>query len=396
MEPPSTTPVPVAMGSPPPPVRRTPSPPITQSAIKPQSLLCTFGNKTNSNTVFPPNGVCDYIFYDSMYKNNRNPLIGNWDYDLLAILSKAQQADRTKTQFGVSFAFEQRRKLIQDLTNSALDVFWGHNVFHFGIIDCPIHGVTQSEMDEDVAKIATTSRNNSYIVLGAVSPTDAWNRYYSTKFQSTFKPDLFISLGHQLRGDPEKSRCIATPPAILEKPMGSPDGHDMHDAARALAFIASQAGGPRLSISVSMKGRWSVLQPNVRAEVFAPCVTSNQGPFYGSYTEVCDTPPFSNDLMTEVQRYAARTFDQATRRMFVFDNEQTLCTKLCLVKANYTKVEFGVAVYDLDYEDDDDTCLSLNLLGAYSRLQTVSTVQRYLASQFTDSSKEAVCSQLWR
>ncbi|KAH7960695.1 hypothetical protein HPB49_022351 [Dermacentor silvarum] len=312
--------------------------------------------------MFPLDGLCDYIFYDSMYKNNRNPLIGNWDYDLLAILSKAQKADRTKSQYGVGFAFEQRSKLIKDLASTSLEVFWGHNLFHFGIIDCPMHGVTQAQMDE---------------------------------FKNTFKPDLFISLGHQLRGDPEKRRCIATPPAILEKPMAYPDEHDLHDAARALVSISSEAGGPRLSISVSMKGRWSVLQPNVRAEVFAPCVTSNQGPFYGSYTEVCDTPPFSNDLMTEVQRYAMRTFDKATRRMFVFENQQTLCKKLCLIKANYTKVEFGVAVYDLDYEDADDTCSLLNLLGAYSRLQTVSTVQRYLASQFTDPSKEAECSKLW-
>ncbi|XP_070390209.1 uncharacterized protein [Dermacentor albipictus] len=391
---------------PPPPVRPTPPPPLTQSSIKPISLLCTFGKKTGGSTVYPPDGLCDYIFFDSMYKNNRNPLVGGqWDYDVFSILSRAQKADRTMSQYGAGFAFEHRNKLIQHLTNTSLEAFWQHNLFHFGIIDCPMHGVTKADMDEvfvalkkleDVAKIARTSGNASYVILGALSATSQWTEYFKNKFKNTFKPDLFISLGHQLRGDPEKSRCIATPPAILQKPTGFPDEHDLHDAARALAAIASQRGGPRISISVSMKGRWSTLKPKVTAEVFAPCVTSSQGPFYGSYTEVCDTPPFSNNLLHDGKRYAMRTYDKASRRMFVYDNEETMCKKLCLLKANYTKLEFGVAIYDLDYEDTEDTCSSLNTQGAYSRTKVVSTVHRYFASQFTDPSKEAECSQLWR
>ncbi|XP_070392655.1 uncharacterized protein [Dermacentor albipictus] len=249
---------------------------------------------------------------------------------------------------------------------------------------------------EDVAKVARTSGNSSYVILGALSATSEWTDYFKNKFKNTFKPDLFISLGHQLRGDPEKSRCIATPPAILQKPTGFPDEHDLHDAARALADIASQPDSPRISISVSMKGRWSTLKPKVKAEVFAPCVTSSQGPFYGSYTDVCNTLPFSNNLLQDGQRYAMRTYDKASRRMFVYDNEETLCKKLCLLKANYTKLEFGVAIYDLDYEDTEGTCSSLNTHGAYSRTKVASTVHRYFASQFTDPSKEAECSQLWR
>ncbi|KAL1425940.1 hypothetical protein MTO96_018651 [Rhipicephalus appendiculatus] len=48
--------------------------------------------------------------------------------------------------------------------------------------------------------------------------------------------------------------------------------------------------------------------------------------------------------------------------------------RLLRAKANITKAEFGVAIYDLDYEDTDNSCADQNTKGAYSRLQTVSTV----------------------
>ncbi|KAL1413904.1 hypothetical protein MTO96_007953 [Rhipicephalus appendiculatus] len=355
--------------------------------------------------MFPADGVCDYIFYDSMYKNNRNPLVANWDYDVYSILSKAQKTDKTKTQFGLGFAFEHRRKLVKELVNTSLEVFWEHGVFHFGILDCPAHGTKQADMDEvfvalkaldDSVQKARASGNDSYIILGSVTYTDAWNSYFKDKFNSVFKPDLFISLGHQLRGDPEKSSCLSTPPSILEKPQGLSDTHDMFDAAQSLASINSLSGAPRLSISVSMKGRWSTLLATSRVEVFSPCEKGTPGPFFGSYTDICNTPPFTTNVLHEVQRYAMRTFDPATRRMFVYDDEQALCQKLCLVKTNHTNVPFGVAVYDVDYEDTDNTCSDLNLRDNYSRLKTVRNVANFLARKFTDPSKESECSSLYR
>ncbi|KAH6933825.1 hypothetical protein HPB50_018309 [Hyalomma asiaticum] len=394
-----------------PPAIPTPNPVYTtaaqksKSSIKPQSLLCTFSNKTNYGTIFPSDGVCDYIFYDSMYKNNRNLLVGTWDYDVYSILSKAQKTDRKKTQFGLGFAFEHRAKLIQDLAKSSLEVFWGHNLFHFGILDCPAHGVKQADMDsvfaalkalDDSVQAARASGNTSYIILGAVSNTDAWNNYYKNKFSTVYTPDLFISLGHQLRGDPERGSCVATPPTILEKPQGLSDVHDMYDAARALASFGSLAGGPRLSISVSMKGRWSKLLPASRAEIFSACEKGTPGPYFGSFTEVCNTPPFSSNVLYEAQRYAMRTYDPGTRRMFVYDNEQALCLKLCNAKANHTNVAFGVAVYDLEYDDADDTCSDLNSMGAYSRLRTVSTVAKFMANKFTDPTRLSSCTRIFQ
>lgn len=31
------------------------------------SLLCTYGSALKASITFPPDGTCDYIFYDSLY-----------------------------------------------------------------------------------------------------------------------------------------------------------------------------------------------------------------------------------------------------------------------------------------------------------------------------------------
>ncbi|KAL3196970.1 hypothetical protein MRX96_053936 [Rhipicephalus microplus] len=82
--------------------------------------------------------------------------------------------------------------------------------------------------------------------------------------------------------------------------------------------------------------------------------------------------------------------------MLAYEDEKSLRQKLCFAKANQTAVAFGVAVYDLDYEDADNTCANQNTNGAYSRLQTARTVAKYLANEFTDPSKLAECSKVSR
>ncbi|KAL3185812.1 hypothetical protein MRX96_028698 [Rhipicephalus microplus] len=80
--------------------------------------------------------------------------------------------------------------------------------------------------------------------------------------------------------------------------------------------------------------------------------------------------------------------------MFVYETEKSLGRKLCFAKSNLTKVEFGVAAYDLDYEDSENICEDQNPKGAYSRLQIVSTVLKFLVTKFTDRSKLTVCFRL--
>ncbi|KAL3185826.1 hypothetical protein MRX96_028712 [Rhipicephalus microplus] len=316
-----------------------------------------------------------------MYKNNKNPLVGNWDQDVNSILSKAKKTDRAKTQFGLGFAFEYRRNLIQDLMKYSLEVFWEHSVFHFGILDCPGHATRQAEMDEvfvalktlnDRVQTARASGDGSYIILGAVSNDNKWNDYFKSKFSSVFTPDLFISVSHQFQGDPQRSNCHATPPTIFKKPQYLHDSHDLHDATGALVSIASMPAGPRLSLSISVKGRWSELLPSARYSLFEKCHSGTPGPYFGALSDICNVWPFSVTYIYQPEYKSASFHNSDTHRIITMETWKTLEQKLGFAWTRLHKVKFGFAVYDLDYEDMNNTCSEINTYGSYDRLKIIS------------------------
>ncbi|KAH7959971.1 hypothetical protein HPB49_015744 [Dermacentor silvarum] len=163
--------------------------------MDPQVLMCTYGAKTNASTVFPNDGMCDFIFFDSVYKNDRNFLADsdNFDVDLQHFLSVIPKY--SKTTFGVGFAFEYRGTLTQDLTRTdpiPLEVFWKHGVFHFGILDVPVFGLKPFYMDDVFSCLKTLdamsqrqrdSGKAAYIVLSAVPYNAGWVNYVADKMK---------------------------------------------------------------------------------------------------------------------------------------------------------------------------------------------------------------------
>ncbi|KAH7944340.1 hypothetical protein HPB52_018473 [Rhipicephalus sanguineus] len=67
-------------------------------------------------------------------------------------------------------------------------------------------------------------------------------------------------------------------------------------------------------------------------------------------------------------------------RVFVYDNEDALAIKLCSIKNDegFEDFKFGVAVYDIDYDDHDNECASLNRFGRQSRLKQVKQTLDYM------------------
>ncbi|XP_077490945.1 uncharacterized protein LOC144101685 [Amblyomma americanum] len=374
--------------------------------MKADALFCTYGSRTHSQMPFPGDGVCDYIFYDSVYKDGRNTLStgSGFEEDLNVVLSKA--CDHNKTEFGVAFGCAQRKTLQTDLSNAApLEVFWQSAVYHFGVIDCAAVGLTPAVMDEvfvaleALDRLARTQRGqgrNSYIVLGATSHTDTWNNYFKDKFKNVLKPDLFISHGHYLLGDPEMEACVIIPPTLLRKRRGSREYvHDLTDAAAAISAIASDASAPLLSLSVGMKGRWTKPLDNQRLQVFAQCKRNEPAQFFGSYTDICNKEPYRSNMVNQLNPENAHTTDKNARLMFVFDSSASLNEKLCLLKADHTSVRFGLAVYDLDYEDYNDTCRWQNSVGGFGRVQTVRSLLNFFVTNYTDATKLYACRRLY-
>ncbi|KAL1446818.1 hypothetical protein MTO96_044474 [Rhipicephalus appendiculatus] len=65
---------------------------------------------------------------------------------------------------------------------------------------------------------------------------------------------------------------------------------------------------------------------------------------------------------------------------------------ICVTSSgNYTKVPYSLAAYDLDWDDEEDTCAFANWFGAYSRVKMVRVLSDYFFDGFTAAHDEADC-----
>lgn len=68
------------------------------------TLFCTYGGRLNSTMTFPPDGMCDYIFFDSLHSGGRNILGTTFEPAVTNFFTVA--ATWNKTKFGVSVSSE--------------------------------------------------------------------------------------------------------------------------------------------------------------------------------------------------------------------------------------------------------------------------------------------------
>ncbi|XP_049523168.1 uncharacterized protein LOC125945472 [Dermacentor silvarum] len=83
-------------------------------------------------------------------------------------------------------------------------------------------------------------------------------------------------------------------------------------------------------------------------------------------------------------------FNKQPTFAFSYDNKQSLRYKLCSLKANYTTLHYGIAVFDLDVDDWDNKCG----FGNYSRLRFVKDLLNYFRFGFFSPGDISGCLKL--
>ncbi|KAL3216935.1 hypothetical protein MRX96_051115, partial [Rhipicephalus microplus] len=102
------------------------------------TFVCTVSEPVRNALRVPlPDGVCDFIFFDSLYKNGKNRLLGGLGALELGAQDFIGQARKRRSKFGFSFApepaFLQESK---DPTFFArIDAIWYYKIYHFGFLD---------------------------------------------------------------------------------------------------------------------------------------------------------------------------------------------------------------------------------------------------------------------
>ncbi|KAL3248077.1 hypothetical protein MRX96_056686 [Rhipicephalus microplus] len=145
-------------------------------------------------------------------------------------------------------------------------------------------------------------------------------------------------------------------------------------------------------VSVTLKGRWTHPLSTNDVGFFKPCVSDAIIVSFGKYSDVCPGggAQFVAQLDYSSEHHAVITYIASLRRTFVYDDERAFAEKLCKAKALGTDVPFGIAAYDLDFDDFENRCPKQNMYGAFSHLKALRKIVDYFKGS-GDSFDESTC-----
>ncbi|KAH7950243.1 hypothetical protein HPB49_021553 [Dermacentor silvarum] len=387
-------------------------PTVPLKKIKWQGLLCTTGATLRSSDMFPEDGLCDYIFYDSVYKRGLTPFDPNHVEDALSVFL-GKRPHMYNTTFGIGFAYKYRRELKLQLsanggaTRIMLQYFLGQNICDFGILDTPTNGLDETSLEKMLESLkllyhsSINQRSNGKSCLtvfaGPAADTTLENIYFE-KFSNIFTPNVVIILSHYGQGDNTLQNCHVMPPTVLTRPaaLSSSSGYkeDLSTAADTISRLTARGVDASWALSVTMKGRWTVLKAGQPADFLSLCEHDPSAESFGTYLDVCDDSNYDHEFDYNSTIYGTLFRRLSNGQMFSFDNDTMLLEKLCRVKAQYSAVAFGIAAFDVDYEDFLDICSWMNYFGEFTRICTLRDLVDFFVEKFKDPSAMDECLSL--
>ncbi|XP_075724179.1 uncharacterized protein LOC142766838 [Rhipicephalus microplus] len=144
-----------------------------------------------------------------------------------------------------------------------------------------------------------------------------------------------------------------------------------------------------------MKGRWTTLKAGQPVNFLSECVHDPNAQSFGSYTEVCQDPNFTeeNHDMYESIVYGTLYYNRKNGQMFAYDNHTTYEQKLCRIRAEHLSFAIALAAYDVEYDDYSNVCAPINPFSEFSRLVNLKYVLLYLEYIFHVATQLIGCLQ---
>ncbi|KAH8037937.1 hypothetical protein HPB51_019289 [Rhipicephalus microplus] len=329
-------------------------------------MVCIMGERASTPDAFPDDGLCDYIFFDSLYKDGRNMLSRQATFSKsLSNFINNHPAYRG-THLGVGFSFNYLQSAEEDLKvtePNPLQPLWDEGIYSVGIFDPPqmppanqTRGAIRTlKKIDDLLQMPKQLGRHAVTALAAADPQLDWTLQYAMDFNAVgITPYIFIAIGHYFYGDNTVRKCFVMPPT--RHPLDFPADEvaqqynfDLGTAYYVVNDMSTRSARARGLLSVTMKGRWNVLLSGAKAGFYELCVSDPSANSFGSYTE------------------------------------------LCFVRNDFPDLKFGIAVYDIDYDDHENVCASLNRFGRHSRLKQVKKVLDYARLHFGASFVRKAC-----
>ncbi|XP_065290326.1 uncharacterized protein [Dermacentor albipictus] len=331
--------------------------PLAYSVGKPMTktpLVCVFGNRIDWRMHFPDDGLCDLLFYDSLYghTDNRFQTTGNnFTADLRRWLASVKAYNITEGGLGVaSTGVDQARNDISSAKGKAtFKSLLGSGVYHYGVLD---FAATNKTKETDITAtfgllkdlrellISYDTKNNSFdhhLAVGITYFKEVNQQIYGSIEKAISKEAIrLVILRTHLgsRDEVDREHCRITGSTVWGEPVAR-----MHPSIeKALDYVrqrgSSFSESTRILLSVSLAGRWyASLAGGENKSAYA--VGAKCKPFefatgmheLDSRVTACTEQHYAAHVTRDEHREVMSTYEESTGLAFVFESERTLYAK---------------------------------------------------------------------
>ncbi|KAH7956595.1 hypothetical protein HPB52_010970 [Rhipicephalus sanguineus] len=355
-------------------------------------LLCTTSSEACVEYAadLPPDGICTFIFYESVYKKGQHP-----NGDLMR--------DYQTPEF--------RRNL---------DYTWNKTIYQYGVASMRPPQITTNDIRDALTFIKhldtywRTKPNFTGIqpstALGIPLPESQWPDLLDM-MQKFFTPHIFIAISHISIDDYRLPECRIMPTSIYEFPPNVTDRYfqSVNDSGWLLQMIWDRGILSALSFSFTMRARWYWPRnpdPNVVAignfGLFNPCRDGGEVPDI-SPGKACNVSFWVRNSSRYDPTYFVRVgYDKSLGRTLVFDPLTGMRVKICTAKRIFLRVNFTVSAYDVEYDvwryihfRNSRKCDHFNVNATNERTQFLENIRGFLNRSYVTAPDVQDCITHW-
>ncbi|KAH6924045.1 hypothetical protein HPB50_010838 [Hyalomma asiaticum] len=365
-------------------------------------------------TYLPPDGMCDYLFYDSLYAAKNSELTVEFRKLRPGLQHFIQQASNySKTMFGVSFS--PYTTLVNGPDNTTffkgIDNLWGYGVSHFGFLgvfgfieqpEVVKEALTTLKAIHDHLRTKMSSSRPSYYVYGkaydyVVNDTEL------NLMKTIFTPSMFISIAHIFYPSHDVLVCRIMPlamgslPPNLKRGTDYSFGHTVNESLTVLRRIEKLGINIPTAISFTFRGVYflpNFTNPSKRRPedfmMFSKCKFFYELPYFDDPNKLCGNPNW-----TSVPPQLA--YSIKLRRTITYLTMSTIATMACDAKQFHLNLDFGLVAYDVD-ADRAPPCKELGFntqLGIYGRVLKMRELMDFLRAKYKKRSDNSVCKRMF-
>ncbi|XP_075730888.1 uncharacterized protein LOC142774412 [Rhipicephalus microplus] len=385
------------------------------------TVLCAYGNWTSVDTSFPEDGLCDYTFFDALYRglprDSDVARLGRPSAALRRFLAGTRRYRRTQTGVATSYKGLRSATKAMESSRAASDIrtLWKSGVRHLGVLDF-VPGADASEATvERLFKflelcqklqdkvIPKTALPKASLALGITFMSINKREVYASVEKhlrsgwsaGRHKIDLVVLRTHLSGRDDTDPSCTITGSSMWGRTLADyqPSMMDtLYYVEKKLKPLSSQ-----LLLFISMSAavrRYVPVGQDNQAKSFAPgsrCRPFDESDYareIENFASVCGDEEYVAHIVRDEAHETMHSFRLTPRSAVTFDSEDTIFAKMCRARKMVASVPFGLALFDAEFDDTSNECATTNKFGNFTLVRAARRSIDYVyGPTFTNTSQ---------